>query len=97
MRTDRGTITEIKMHIVYPDGREKDAVFNSEWIEGTGAILIHEDCMTPEQAAQFNRSENWETSPTFLRWEKLNHTQRDKDCLGGGTCTDCCDCTSCPK
>ena len=46
MKDDRGEITEITMSISYPDGTKKTVSYDQEWISNTGAILIHESCMT---------------------------------------------------
>lgn len=96
MRTDRGEITELKMTISYPDGREKTVTYDQQWINDTGALLIHESCMNEEQQKQFKGTDEWQTNPTFLQW----HRSVNKfGCggVGGGQCTDCCACTSCPK
>ena len=96
MRDDRGEITEIKMSISYPDGSKKTVIYNQEWISNTGAILMHESCMTEEQQTQFRGSEDWKVNPTFLQWHR---SVRKNDCggVGGGQCKDCCACTSCVK
>lgn len=93
-RTDRGEIIEIGMLIRYPDGSSKKVVYDEKWILDTGAILIHENCMTEDQKKMYKGGEDWKNNPTFLKWERFGLAE-DKNCPGGGACKECCACTSC--
>ncbi len=97
MKDDRGEITEITMSISYPDGTKKTVSYDQEWISNTGAILIHESCMTEEQRKQFKGSEDWKVNPTFLQWNRSVQKSGCPGGVGGGQCVECCACTSCNK
>lgn len=95
-RTDRGEIVELTVKVQYPDGQTKTVIYDEDWCFEAGAILFAESCMTEEQKAQFHKSEDWRENPTFLKWER-GHKRCGSSCVGGGQCTDCCACTSCPN
>lgn len=97
-RSDRGEITEIKMNIRYPDGSSKEVTYDEKWVQETGAILVHENCMNEEQRQTFKGGDNWKNNATFLKWERFSSSKCHPDtCPGGGSCRECCSCTSCKK
>jgi hypothetical protein len=97
-RDDRGSIVEMTVTVQYPDGSTKTVTYDRDWCLDTGAILMHESCMTLEQLDQYNAADQWENRPTFLQ---VHRQKVDRlGCGGQGgqwNCTDCCACTSCPN
>jgi hypothetical protein len=85
---------EMAVTVRYPDGRINQVTYDESWLQEAGAVLFAESCMTDEQVKQFHKSDDWMENPTFLKWER-GHRGCGASCAGGGTCVDCCDCTSC--